>query len=152
MGNFEGRELDWNDTIEKDGGEFLILPDGDYDFTVESYDRGRFNGSDKMPPCNKAILKVVVHSDQGDITLTHSLLLHTKTEGLLSEFFAGIGQKKKGERATMNWNAVPGSKGRCKIGIRAWKGNDGEDHKSNEIKKFYPKEAPSAGNFTPGKF
>ncbi|MCG7406816.1 hypothetical protein MH117_05245 [Paenibacillus sp. ACRRX] len=27
-------ELDWDDQIQKDGGEFILLPAGDYDFTV----------------------------------------------------------------------------------------------------------------------
>ena len=51
------RELDWNDEIEKDS-DFTLLPEGDYDFTVESFERGRHPGSDKLPACNKAILKL----------------------------------------------------------------------------------------------
>ena len=78
------RELDWNDEIEKDS-DFTLLPEGDYDFTVESFERGRHPGSDKLPACNKAILK-----------------LHTKTEGMISAFFTAIGQKKKGEKVKMN--------------------------------------------------
>ena len=42
------RELDWNDEIEKDS-DFTLLPEGDYDFTVESFERGRHPGSDKLP-------------------------------------------------------------------------------------------------------
>ena len=45
----------------------------------------------------------------------------------------------------MNWNAVPGAHGRCKITVRSWKGKNGEDMQSNDIKKFYdPFENPSA--------
>lgn len=33
------RELNWDDEIEKDGNEFVLLPEGDYDFTVESFER-----------------------------------------------------------------------------------------------------------------
>ena len=142
------RELDWNDEIEKDS-DFTLLPEGDYDFTVESFERGRHPGSDKLPACNKAILKLRIDSNEGSTILTHNLFLHTKTEGMISAFFTAIGQKKKGEKVKMNWNAVIGAKGRCKLSIRSWKGNDGEEHQSNEIKKFYEKEEKQfkAGEF-----
>lgn len=142
------RELDWNDEIEKDS-DFTLLPEGDYDFTVESFERGRHPGSDKLPACNKAILKLRIDSNEGSTILTHNLFLHTKTEGMISAFFTAIGQKKKGEKVKMNWNAVIGAKGRCKLSIRNWKGNDGEERQSNEIKKFYEKEEKQfkAGEF-----
>lgn len=143
------RELGWDDEIEKDSGDFILLPEGDYDFTVESFERGRHPGSDKLPPCNKAILKLRINTDEGAAVITHNLFLHTKTEGMISSFFTSIGQKKKGEKIKMNWNAVIGASGRCKVGIRTWKGNDGEDHRSNEIKKFYEKEDKQ---FTKGVF
>ena len=45
----DGRAFDWNDTIEHDS-EFVLLPAGDYDFTVKSFERGRHPGSEKLPP------------------------------------------------------------------------------------------------------
>ena len=36
----EDRELQWEDTIEKDAPEFVLLPEGDYNFTVESFGQG----------------------------------------------------------------------------------------------------------------
>ena len=102
------RELEWNDVIEKDGNEYVLLTEGDYDFTVESFDRGHHNGSDKLPPCNKAMLKLRVESEQGTAYINHNLFLHTITEGMLSAFFASIGQKRKGEPLRMDWGKVPG--------------------------------------------
>lgn len=131
------RELGWDDEIEKDGGKFVLLPEGDYDFTVTKFERGRFAGSDKMPPCNQAKLELTIHSpEHGDVIIFHNLFLHTKTEGLLSNFFAGIGQKKKGEKLRMNWNTVIGSKGRCKIKINKYM-SKGEERVNNQIQKFY---------------
>lgn len=144
------RELQWDDTIERDASEFTLFPDGDYNFTVESFERARHNGSDNLPACNKAILKLRITAKEGETLLTHNLFLHTKTEGLLSAFFSSIGQKKKGEPLRMDWNMVPGSTGRLKLGIRDYKNKDGEDRKSNEIKKFYPKEEGPA--FKAGEF
>lgn len=147
--SLEGRELGWDDSIEKDGNDFIVVPEGDYDFEVISYERGRHNGSDKLPPCNKAVVKIKVETEAGATIISHQLFLHTITEGMLSSFFAAIGQKKKGERMTMNWNLVPGSKGRAKVAIRTWKDNDGNDRQSNEIKSFYHKEERA---FKPGEF
>ena len=150
MGNEDnGRELDWNDTIEKDSSDFITLPEGDYDFMVESFDRARHNGSDNLHPCNKAILKIRIDDPAGIVIVTHNLFLHTKVEGLISAFFSSIGQKKKGEQLRMNWALVPGARGRLKLGIRKYQ-KDGEDRTINEIKKFYPKEVTPS--FTPGKF
>lgn len=145
------RELDWNDTIERDGGDFILLPKGDYSFVVKSFERGRHAGSDKLPPCNKAVLSLEFQSSEGNVTLTHNLFLHTKTEGLISSFFSSIGQKKKGEKLKMNWNTIVGSTGKAKIDIRDWTGKDGEKRQSNEIKSFYPKDEAGSG-FTPGMF
>lgn len=150
MENVMDRELEWNDEISKEGGgEFVLLPEGDYSFTVDSYERARHNGSEKLPPCNKAIVKIRISAKEGETILTHNLFLHTKTEGLLSEFFMAVGLKKAGEPLRMNWNMVPGATGRLKLGVRNYKNRDGEDRQANEIKKFYPKESQS---FTPGKF
>ena len=133
----QDHELGWDDEIEKES-EFIILPEGDYNFTVGKVERGRFNGSEKMPACYKATVTLMIHSDQGDVPITHNLFLHTKTEGLLSAFFMGIGQKKKGEKLRMNWGAVTGSKGRCKLEVRKFISNkSGEELQSNEVKKFY---------------
>lgn len=142
------RELNWDDTIEKDS-DFITLPEGDYDFTVESFDRARHNGSDNLPPCNKAVLKIRIDDPAGTVIVTHNLFLHTKVEGLISAFFSSIGLKKKGEQLRMNWALVPGARGRLKLGIRKYQ-KDGEERTINEIKKFYPKE--SGPSFTPGKF
>lgn len=145
----EMRELGWDDEISREGGEFLLLPEGDYNFVVESYERARHPGSDKLPACNKAILHLRVTAPEGEIHLEHNLFLHQRTEGLLSEFFTSIGLKKPGEPLRMNWNQVPGCTGRLKLGVHTWRTKDGEERKSNQVKKFYPK---AASNFTPGKF
>lgn len=148
MSEFD-RELGWDDEIEKDGSDFVLLPEGDYDFVVESFERGRHNGSDKLPACNKAMMKLRIDTPDGTALINHNLFLHTKTEGMISAFFTSIGQKKKGEKIKMNWNAVIGAKGRCKVGIYEWTGTDGEKRQGNDIKKFYPFEEKK---FEAGKF
>ena len=138
------RELGWDDEIERES-DFILAPAGDYDFVVTSVERARYDGSEKLPACNMAIVNIKINTPEGETTIQHRLFLHTKTEGLLSAFFIGIGQKKHGEKLRMNWQTVPGSTGRCKVGIRDYTNKDGEIKHSNEIKKFYepPEQAPT---------
>ena len=51
--------MDWDDALENDGQEFIILPEGDYNFIVTDFERGRFPGSAKMPACNKSTPRTV---------------------------------------------------------------------------------------------
>lgn len=146
------RELGWDEPIEKDGPEFVTLPEGDYDFVVTEFERGRHNGSDKLPPCNKAIVSIKIEGPEGVSTIKHNLFLHSKTEGMLCAFFTAIGQRKKGEKVSMNWNAVVGSTGRAKVAIKKWT-YEGKDYEGNEIKKFYePSESGPTRGFEAGRF
>lgn len=147
--NNEGYELNWDDPIENDSPDFTILPEGDYDFEVIDFERGRHNGSDKLPPCNKAVVHIKIEGEEGVSIIRHNLFLHSITEGLLCAFFTGIGQRKKGEKITMNWNKVVGSTGRAKVGIRKWTNDSGEEKIFNEITRFY--EPDESGEIQPGK-
>lgn len=132
------RELGWDDEIEESGPEFVLLPEGEYNFTVEKFERSRHQGSANLPPCNMAILTLKINGgEHGEATVIHRLFLHSKTEGFLSRFFESIGQKKEGERIRMNWNAVFGAKGRCKLEINTYM-KDGQERKNNQIKSFLP--------------
>lgn len=135
------RELSWDDEIEKDGGEFPLLPEGDYDFTVKSFQRGRHSGSEKLPPCNKAELTITILGQNESVDIKHNLFLHSKVEGMLSAFFTAIGQKKHGEKLKMNWNAVVGAKGKCHVYVDKYTGKNGTKYTSNKIKKFYTPDA-----------
>lgn len=166
-----GYELGWDSAIENDSPEFVLLPDGDYDFIVERFERGRYEGGDKLPPCPKATLYLKFAAPEGETTIRKDLFLHSKCEGMLCAFFTCIGQRKHGQRVSMNWSAVPGARGRAKIGKRTYNGNT-----YNEIKRFlepaeqtyaapaqqsYPQQystqgqqqyMPPANGYTPGKF
>ena len=131
MAENKGREFSWDDEITLDD-EFTILPEGDYYFRVEDVERARHPGSEKLPPCNKAIVSVRVFSDMGEVVLKHNLFLHSITERMLSQFFTCIGMKKKGEPLKMDFKGAIGKEGKLKIGLREYKGNQ-----YNDIKRFY---------------
>lgn len=151
----EDRELAWDDPIENDSPDFVLLPEGDYDFVVTEFERQRHGGSAKLPPCNKAVVSLKFEGKGGVAIVKHNLFLHTITEGMLCSFFVGIGQRKKGEKLTMNWSTVVGSTGRAKLSIRKWTNDSGEEKIFNDVKKFYEpdesKQKPAAG-FTAGSF
>ncbi len=135
------REFSWDDEIEKDGGEYPLLPEGDYNFTVKSFQRGRHSGSKKLPPCNKAELTITIWGENESVDVKHNLFLHSKVEGMLSAFFTAIGQKKHGEKLKMNWNAVVGATGKCHVYVDKYTGKNGVEYTSNKIKKFYAPDA-----------
>lgn len=145
--NIEGREYDWNDEIENDGSVFEPLPEGEYDFTIEKFERGRSKGEGKLPPCNMAIVYFTVHGPDWDVSIKENYILHTRMEWKLSELFRAIGAKKKGERVTMNWNLLPGAKGRCLVKLEP--GFNDPSKKFNRIDKLLEKEVKK---FEPGKF
>ena len=135
--------MTWDDEIKNDGEGFRVLPEGEYDFTVTDFARGRFEGSAKMAACLKAELTIKIHDPEGDVTVTENLFLNRKAEWKLCQFFTAIGHRKHGETLRMNWNAVKGAKGRCKVGIRKWTGNDGKEHENNEIIAFLEPSEPA---------
>lgn len=136
--------MTWDDEIQNDGEGFRVLPEGEYDFTVTDFTRGRFEGSAKMAACPKAELTIKIHDPDGDVTVSENLFLNRKAEWKLCQFFTAIGHRKHGETLRMNWNAVKGAKGRCKVGVRKWTGNDGKEHENNEITAFLEPPEPAA--------
>lgn len=143
----EGRELGWDDNITQESS-FIELPEGDYDFTINHYERGRFSGSAKIPPCNKAtVFFDVKDADANEVSIRQDFLLHTKMEWKLSELFRSVGLKKEGEEVRMNWNALPGLSGRRHVTLDPDKNDPSK--KYNHIQKLYPKEPKK---FEAGKF
>lgn len=141
--------LDWDDTLENDGQEFIILPEGDYDFEVVGFERGTFNGSAKMNPCNKAILTLQVVTDDGIASIRTDLIMNRVMEWRLSAFFRCIGQKKHGEKLQMNWNKVKGSKGRAHFKPRTYIGTDNQEHQVNDVDRFYDYQEESGDDDLP---
>ena len=88
------QELSWDSSIEEDG--IGLLQPGEYNACVKWFERARHSGSEKIPPCNKAIVTLVLDVDGILHEMSVHLLLHKKLEWRLSEFFRAIGQKKPG--------------------------------------------------------
>jgi hypothetical protein len=128
--------MDWNDSIDDDGKEFVLLPEGDYIFKVIHFERGRFPGGPKVPACNKATITVKVETKDGIATVKFDLLLYRSLEWRISSFFRCIGQKKHGEKLAMDWNKVIGSKGKAHFKQRTYTNKQGDEKSINDIDRF----------------
>lgn len=134
------REFGWDDTIQQESPDFILLPEGLYNFVVKGFERSRHMPNPqkpgKLPACNKATVSIEISTAEGEAVLKHNLFLHSSTEGMLSAFFGAIGQKKKGEPLRMNWQTIVGARGVCKVGMRTYK-----DNQYNEVKTMlYPED------------
>lgn len=135
--NNQNMAMDWNDTIESDGQEFVILEEGDYNFEVTGFERGHFPGGPKIPACNKAALTLQVKTENGVASIRTDLLLYRSLEWRISAFFRCIGRKKQGERVEMDWNHVIGARGRAHFKPRSYVDRDGNERQANDLTRFY---------------
>lgn len=128
----------WDDEIQAESS-FTLLPAGDYRFSIKKFEKARYEGGEKIPACPKAVVTFEVYAPDGTtVELTENYLLHQKMEWKLSEFFASVGLKKKGEPVKMLWSPELISKqGVCKLIVHTYK-KDGEDRQTNRIDKLYP--------------
>ncbi|MCI8439280.1 MAG: hypothetical protein HFF73_07170 [Oscillospiraceae bacterium] len=134
--NNTAEEIGWDDEISNDTS-YILLEEGDYNFRVTAFERGRFPGSAKLPPCNKAILTLEVRTSEGTASVKYDLIMCKAMEWKLCEFFCAIGQRKKGEALRPRWNEVVGSQGRARFKPRTYTKKDGGEGKSNDVEKFY---------------
>ena len=145
---YNDESLDWGDEIQQES-EFVLLPPGTYPFEVVGFERARHPGSDKLPPCNKAIVSLKVFGPEGQsTTIPYNLFLHRKTEGMLSAFFIGLGMKEHGKPVRMDWNNIVGKRGYLKLAHREYNGSTYHD-----IRQIIdPEKAPAANTSPKGGF
>lgn len=137
--------IGWDAVIDSDGG-FEVLPEGEYTFQVAKLEKLRHEPKEggNLPECGMALITLKIDNAGNSHTAQHRLFMHESTIGFVGQFFASIGQKKKGIPLSPNWDAVTGSSGRLKAKIKKYRGND-----QNEF-EFISSEVPVAsGSPTP---
>ena len=142
-----GAELGWDDVISEESN-FVLLDPGTYDFTINSFERKRYNGSAKMCACNMIELSLSVEGQ----TIKDRLYMNKKAEWRLSQFLVSISMKQKGVPCKPNWNAIPGAHGRCELGVHTYKKDNGDESKYNEVKAYIEPDGgmnPSAAAVAP---
>ena len=128
--------MDWDDIIEQDGQDYIVLEEGDYNFLVMELERGRFPGSLKIPPCNKATISAIIHTEAGRATVKFDLILCRSLEWKLAAFFRCMGQKKRDEPLKMDWTRLVGHSGRAHFKPRTYIDKSGEERSVNDIEYF----------------
>lgn len=139
----DNQVIGWDDEVDssqiQEKKEFIILPDGEYNFRVAKVEKGQYNGSQKMPACG--MVKVgMVFSDafQGESYVTMRFFMVRSCLWKIYEFLTAIGLHKPGSGAvgTIPWGKVDTScTGRAKLSTRTYE-KDGKTVKTNDVEKF----------------
>ena len=139
MTELQGFEFGWDGEISQDSVEFTLLPEGEYKFTVEHFERGRSKGEGKLPPCNMAVVTIVVDGGSlGKTTIKENFVLHSSLEWKLSSFFSSLGMKGKGEKVKMNWPGTVKKQGYLKLKVEEYAKKDGSIGETNRVDKYIP--------------
>jgi hypothetical protein len=141
MANTDNYAMGWDDAVSNDEAGFITLPEGEYDFTVKSFERGSFPGSAKMAPSPKASLQLQIEAPEGTAVVFTDLILNSMLEWKISSFFRSVGLKKKGEPFKPQWDKLVGLTGRAYIKTRTYITKDGNERTANEVDRYIDKPA-----------
>jgi len=136
MASTKGYAIGWDDEIIDPGEpEFVLLTPGIYDFTVTGFERGHFDGSEKMDACSMAKLTLRCSNGVQETTVFTNLFLSSAVAFKLSKFAKSIGDmpagSTTGQKFHVDWNNIIGKRGKCRIKTRVYNGKD-----YNEVDDF----------------
>lgn len=136
MASTKGYAIGWDDEIIDPGEpEFILLTPGIYDFTVTGFERGHFDGSEKMDACSMAKLTLRCTNGVQETTVFTNLFLSSAVAFKLSKFAKSIGDmpagSTTGQKFHVDWNNIIGKSGKCRIKTRVYNGRD-----YNEVDDF----------------
>lgn len=141
-----GTALGWDDEFTADiSTPNPQLPEGDYWFEVVKLERARHPGSDKTPPCNKAIVTFRILAPQGEAIVSDQFFVidldwaQRKNTSLFASIgFASREDVENGRKIKPHWsNEIAGRRGVCHIAPRTYT-KDGTQHTVNDLKTLYP--------------
>lgn len=134
--------LGWDDEVEE-GSPFVLLPEGNYPFTITGLEKGIYekpaNRESKIPAnCPKATVTLEFTTSTGEkSTLTENFYLYKKMQWKINQFFTSIGALKNPEgKVKMNWGTVLGAKGAASLVVNDYTDRSGNPAQNNRIKDF----------------
>ena len=141
-----GEALGWEDEATVSDSEFVLLEPGTYDYVVKAFERGWFNGSEKMCPCAMAKLTLSVTDKRTGtpVDVFCNLMLNKKVAFRITQFFKSCGllppDAKDGDRFPMSlFDQCVGKRGRVKVKNRTYNGRE-----YNDVDSFVKADADSA--------
>lgn len=149
MASTKGYAISWDDEIIDPGEpEFVLLTPGVYDFTVTGFERGHFDGSEKMDACSMAKLTLRCTNGVQETTVFTNLFLSSAVAFKLSKFAKSIGDmpagSTTGQKFHVDWNNIIGKSGKCRIKTRVYNNKD-----YNEVDDFIVPDPATAPAPTP---
>ena len=149
MASTKGYAIGWDDEIIDPGEpEFVLLTPGVYDFTITGFERGHFDGSEKMDACSMAKLTLRCSNGVQETTVFTNLFLSSTVAFKLSKFAKSIGDmpagSTTGQKFHVDWNNIIGKSGKCRIKTRVYNGKD-----YNEVDEFIVPDPAAAPTPTP---
>ena len=110
-------------TFDVEEQEYVLLPPGEYEFTVDSVEYGDYNGSSKIPACGSVKVNINVDTEAGRAFLTNNFYICKECAGLIAAFWKSIGELKDGQKTfTPDWDTIKGKTGIVKTTQREYKG------------------------------
>ena len=124
--------------LELDDNTFVLLPDGDYHFTVKSHEVG-YATSDKMPPNTQQITcnLEIPYTKDGQVefvTVRNNLNIYKKALFAVRQFVECIGMAPEKGRISIDLDKIDGATGICNV--ITYEGSNGNEY--NRVNLFYP--------------
>ena len=135
----ENREIGWGEEVLGEEQQFVLLPEGEYDFIVDNVNYVRKTVDNTT--CGFSEIVCRIKSQDGDVIVKSSIKLVQKMMWKITEFFVCIGMGRVGQKFKTDWPATRGRTGRLKISHRDFNGK-----KYNQVDKFI---APKPQQTTP---
>lgn len=128
---------DWDEEVQTSDSGFYVFPEGDYDFKVVDFERGRVK-SGKNAGANQAIYTLRISDTSGNSSEERYFIpLVDSLRWKATKFFKSVGaiaaDQPSGETVRFPWGEVVGMSGRCHVKPRDWTGDDGTERQSNEV-------------------
>ena len=151
----EGGELTDNAVFSADqlgdydkGGNYVLLPEGDYDFTIVDLKESRHqNVGGKVGNCKQVnpVFRLTNPEDGSAVDISNYNLYMWNSRGclgMIAQYYDSIGLHKKGDPIHFDWTKDHhiGKTGRLQIKHETYKRRDGGEGTSMKISKLYPKQ------------
>ncbi len=143
--------VDWDvteaDPDDGSHGGWTVLEEGYYPFTVQRFERGRFEGSAKMQACPMAVVTLAVQGANGEeARVTERMFMVERLLWKVTSLMeaVGTGRNERG-KVIIDWSGLEGRGGWLKLKRRTYTGRDGEQRETNDVERFCkPEEHESA--------
>lgn len=130
----------WNDAIEDvPREEIKVLPEGEVSFRVVSLTRKQWGEQVRVvggrPYAEVGLSLIDANGDEGYAKV--NLTLMPRFAWRIREFGVSIGdQVLNGQPYQINWGALVGREGRCRIKVREWQDKEGNKRQGNDVVSF----------------